>query len=85
MKMTGSSERMALLSSPLASAGVAGSIDRQAGDVGVPGLEPVRVGGRQAAGHARAAAEDDRHGELAAAHVAHVGGVVDDLVDRHAG
>ena len=83
MKTTGSSERMALLSRPLASAGRGGQDHGQAGDLGVPGLQPVRVRGRQAAGHPRAAAEDDRHGELAAAHVPHVGRVVDDLVDRH--
>ena len=64
-------------------AGRGGQHDGEAGYLRVPGFQPVRVRGRQAAGHPRAAAEDDGNGELAAAHVAHVGGVVHDLVDRH--
>ena len=62
-----------------------GHDDGQAGDVGEDGFRPVRVGGREAARHARGAAEHDRDGELAARHVPHVGGVVDDLVDGDPG
>ena len=54
--------------------------DLQAGDVGQPGLEALGVLRRGARARARGQADDHGHGNLAAEHIAHLGGLVDELV-----
>jgi len=53
--------------------------------VGEEALQRLRVLGRQVLGRAVGPAEHDGHGNLAARHVEHLGGVVDHLVDGHQG
>ena len=59
-----------------------GGHDLQARAVGVPGAVFLAVLGADAGGGAVGAAEHDRAAQLAAGHVAGLGGRVDDVVDR---
>ena len=69
------------LSRPLASYGGGGDDDAQAGEVGEHRVVVARmVRGRRVA-DADAAAQQDRHLQPAAAHVLHLGDLVDDLAD----
>ena len=66
------------------SLGVGGSRrqhDGQARKMSEECLGTVRMGRAQVSGDPRVAPEHDRHRELAAAHVAHVGGIVHELVE----
>ena len=62
--------------------GCRGHGDEQAGDVQEHRLQAVRVGRAELVAGALGHADHQRHGHLAAEHVADVGGVVDDLVER---
>jgi hypothetical protein len=62
-----------------------GRHDLEAGDVRVPALERLGVLRPELQRRAPRPAEHDRHRELAARHVAHLGGGVDDLVDGQQG
>ena len=54
----------------------------QAGDMGIPGLERLRMLRRRRTPHADRQARDQRHSCLAAEHVAGLGGLVDQFVGR---
>ena len=68
-----------------ASSRVAGVRTLKPGDVGVPAFEAVRMLRRQLPAGAGGHADDERHVELAARHVADRRRIVDDLVERQAG
>ena len=61
--------------------GRGGGHDLQPGDVGVEGLEGLGMLAGQVLGRPVGAAEHDRHLQLPARHVQHLGGVVQDLVE----
>ena len=69
----------------MASAGVDGLHDLQAGDVAEPGLEALAVLGGGAGAGAGGHPHDQRHRGLAAEHVAQLGRLVDDLLHRERG
>ncbi len=71
------------LEQPLAVVGHGGRDDLEAGDVGVERLRGVGVGRPKLSGRPVGATEDDWDIELAARHVAHVGRVVDNLIEGH--
>ena len=68
------------LQEALGVAGGGGHGELEARDRGEHAFDRPRVGGAELAAGAVVAAEDDGAAELAAAHVEHLGGVVDDLV-----
>ena len=61
-----------------------GHADLQAGDVGEPGLQRLRVLGGVAAAAALLGPNDHRQGDFAAEHVAHLGGLVGDRLHAEA-
>ena len=79
-KTTGSSLRIAEAISPTTSAGVDGADDLQPGHGQRPVLHGLRVLGAEAEAAAVGGAHHQRHGDLAAGHVAHLGDLVGEVV-----
>ena len=84
-KITGLSSSIAASSRPCASAGVRGHHDLEPGHVGEERVERVGVLRRGAQTGAGRHPDDERDPRLATRHVAQLGGLVDDLVERSTG
>ena len=74
-----------LFQQPLGVARGGGQGDLDPGDVGEMGLEALRVLGGVAAPAALLGANDQRHLDLPAAHLAHLAGLVEDRIGGHPG
>ena len=79
MRMTGSRLRSAAVNRPLASAALEGTATIRPGQVGPDGVVGAAVVGAGALDHSHGGPNQERHAELAIAHVAQLGRLLNDL------